>query len=508
MAFFPQFSDNTDGSATDDPTLQAINLKRKLALADSLRNTPMPQGQMVGNRYVKPSWTQYLAGAVDKGMANYQEDKALKEYADAQKTQQEKLGKAVELFGKEIGPEEIKTMKDNFVTQPLQMGANVPTSPFQTNDQVAQAYPNFNGQAPVQNMQGETSVNQPIESTTYRPRTQAEKMQAVTNFGQRTNNPDLMNKIVLGQAENIFKTPESLINKIDVEKYDPKSVQEFITNGSKDYSILKPIAKPETAGSLEKDYLFAKSQGFPGGIEDFKRVNTNYINPYQQAQLDNKKLGLFTPETIDMLTDQGLAGDKSVFIGLGRGTQGAENIAAVRENMNKKMKERGWNGADIAAKNAEFMGLMAGERTAGVKGANIDIAGNEFLNIIPLAKEASEKVSRSGFLPFGKAQIMFDEQTNNPDLNEFAAFNNGLVNTYARAISPTGIPTVQDKTKASKLLSEAKDKEAYNATVSAFGKEIEAAKKSPHQVRESLRQEISGSGGTGGGKTIHWNDLK
>jgi len=62
-------------------------------------------------------------------------------------------------------------------------------------------------------------------------------MQAVTNFGQRTNNPDLMNKIVLGQAENIFKTPESLINKIDVEKYDPKSIQEFISGGSKDYTV-------------------------------------------------------------------------------------------------------------------------------------------------------------------------------------------------------------------------------------------------------------------------------
>jgi hypothetical protein len=70
-------------------------------------------------------------------------------------------------------------------------------------------------------------------------------MQAVTNFGQRTNNPDLMNKIVLGQAENIFKTPESLINKIDVEKYDPKSIQEFISGGSKDYSVLKPIVKSD-----------------------------------------------------------------------------------------------------------------------------------------------------------------------------------------------------------------------------------------------------------------------
>ena len=240
MAFFPQFSDNIDQS-TDDPNLAAINLKRKLALAESLRNTKMPQGQMVGDRYVAPSWTQYLAGAVDKGMAGYQEDKALKEYGAAQKAQQEKLGKAVELFGKEIGPEEIKTMKDNFVTQPLQMGANVSTSPFKTNDQVAQAYPNFTGQTPIQNMTGDTTVNQPIESTTYRPRTQAEKMQAVTNFGQRTNNPDLMNKIVLGQAENIFKTPETNLGKVEIDKFTPASIAKFKETGN--YNDLQNIVK-------------------------------------------------------------------------------------------------------------------------------------------------------------------------------------------------------------------------------------------------------------------------
>ena len=95
MAFNLDFltgGDNTDQSGVDDTTLAQINLKRKLALADSLRNTKMPQGQMVGDRYVAPSWTQYLAGAVDKGMAGYQEDKALKEYGDYQKTKSAQLG--------------------------------------------------------------------------------------------------------------------------------------------------------------------------------------------------------------------------------------------------------------------------------------------------------------------------------------------------------------------------------------------------------------------------------
>ena len=92
MDFLPQFGDNMDGAGVDDANLAAINLKRKLALADSLRNTPMPQGQMVGNRYVAPSWTQYLAGAVNQGLAGYNENKAMKEYADLQKTKSAQLG--------------------------------------------------------------------------------------------------------------------------------------------------------------------------------------------------------------------------------------------------------------------------------------------------------------------------------------------------------------------------------------------------------------------------------
>jgi hypothetical protein len=313
-----------------------------------------------------------------------------------------------------------------------------------------------------------------------------------------------MNKIVLGQAENIFKAPESLIDKPSPKDFTGASLAKYAV--SHDWNDLQTINKPETAGSLEKDYTFAKSQGYKGSIEDFKRVATDYINPYQQAKLDMQKRGLFTPDTIEMLADQGLAGDKSVFTGLGRGTQGAENIAAVREVMNRKMKERNWSGSDIAAQNAEFNAFVSAERTAGVKGANIELAGNEFNNIVPIAQKASVQVSRSGFLPFGKAQIMFDEQTNNPALSSFAAANNGLVNTYARAISPTGVPTVEDKRHARKILSEAKDQEAYNAAVTTLQQEINAAKKAPSEVRANLRSTISPSGGSAG-KVIHWNDL-
>ena len=90
MDFFPQFGDNTDQSV-DDPNLAAINLKRKLSLADSLRNSPLLEGQMVSGHYVKPSWTQTLANAVNKGLGAYTEKQAMKEYSDAQKSRQAKM---------------------------------------------------------------------------------------------------------------------------------------------------------------------------------------------------------------------------------------------------------------------------------------------------------------------------------------------------------------------------------------------------------------------------------
>jgi hypothetical protein len=91
MDFLPQFGDNTDTTSSDDATLQQINLKRKLALADSLRNTPELQGQMVSGHYVAPAWTQSLANVANKYIGNKISENAMKEYGTAQKTQQAKM---------------------------------------------------------------------------------------------------------------------------------------------------------------------------------------------------------------------------------------------------------------------------------------------------------------------------------------------------------------------------------------------------------------------------------
>ena len=95
MDYLPQFGDNVpqdlSGIPADDSMMQ-LALKRKLALADALRQQEMPQGQMVSGHYVAPSWTQYAANLVNKYQGGKQAEEAMKQYGQSQTSKAQKLG--------------------------------------------------------------------------------------------------------------------------------------------------------------------------------------------------------------------------------------------------------------------------------------------------------------------------------------------------------------------------------------------------------------------------------
>lgn len=180
MDYLPQFSDNTDGSGVDDPNLAQINLKRKLALADSLRNSPVLEGQMVSGRYVRPSWTQALANAVNKGIGMYTEKQAMKEYGDIAKAQEAKKQAGLADLLKTLKNEPTTETTMQPTTVDIQQGMNVPTSPYGTAEQVGMTSP-FN----TQNMQGQTNVMKPVTTQVpAKPLTQNDILGAVVKYGQ------------------------------------------------------------------------------------------------------------------------------------------------------------------------------------------------------------------------------------------------------------------------------------------------------------------------------------
>jgi hypothetical protein len=202
--------------------------------------------------------------------------------------------------------------------------------------------------------------------------------------------------------------------------------------------------------------------------------------------------GVLDQDELNEMADQYLAGDKSVFQNLGRGQQGSENIAALRHVIQQKMREQGISGADQAAKLAEFGALSAGERVSGTREANIGMAVNEARNMIPLALQASRSADRSGSVSWNQVTGAWDVQTGDPAWARHVAATNSLINVYTRAVSG-GASTVSGREDASHVLNPMMPPRAYEAAVGMMQKEMDAALKSPGQVRQQLRESTTGA---------------
>lgn len=200
-------------------------------------------------------------------------------------------------------------------------------------------------------------------------------------------------------------------------------------------------------------------------------------------------------DTLTTMAQQYLAGDKGVMQNLGRGAQGAANVVALRQAITKEAKAQGLTGPQIAAQMADYQGMTAGIRTSANISARVENAAAEAANLAPLAIAAGREVSRSGFLPFGKLQVMFDTQTNDPKLKRFATANIGLATAYANAMARGQKATVEDNKHSRELLATATSQDAYEAVVNQMLQEIATARKAPEEVRQNLRGQISNRGG-------------
>ena len=211
-------------------------------------------------------------------------------------------------------------------------------------------------------------------------------------------------------------------------------------------------------------------------------------DPEQIAAINKaKRTGEALPEaTADFLAERVIAGDSRALIGLGRGAQGAENIAKIQSLVAQKAQNQGMNAQDLLAKVAEQSGLTAQQRTFGTQVARMAVNATEAQGAIELGREASAAVPRTSWVPVNKAIQAYQSNTSDPNLAKFGAANLAIVNTYARAISPSGVPTVHDKEHAEKLLSTATSHESYMGLLDQLNKEIEIAHAAPLKAKKEM----------------------
>jgi hypothetical protein len=200
----------------------------------------------------------------------------------------------------------------------------------------------------------------------------------------------------------------------------------------------------------------------------------------------------FSPEDIKFLAQQAHAGDPTVYQNLGRGAQGAKNIIAVRRAVMDLAKSKGETGADIAAANAGFQGEKAAARTGATKAANVGMAVTEAQQTFPLVRQASAALPRTEFPGVNRALQAAQTGSGDPRVIALGTALNTSVNAYARAISPSGTPTVADKEHARELLNTANTPEQLNAVLGMMEKEMSAASKAPTEVMARQKARISG----------------
>jgi len=249
------------------------------------------------------------------------------------------------------------------------------------------------------------------------------------------------------------------------------------------------MAKEETPlsalGKLDADYKAKRISK-----EDYDAQKKKLLSPTTTMMYQTS--GLLSPDAVGMVADQVLAGDTSALQGYSR------NPLVRTQIMNevvKRAQKRGISGAKLAALRAEFGGIQAGERALGTRTANIEMAVTEAQNVIPLAEDASKAVDRTKYPTLNAVILAVKKGTGDPAAARFVAANNALMNIYSRAIAPTGTPTVFDKAHAEDVLSTAYAQGQYSAVVDMMRSEMEAARKSPGQVRSAMRTAITGNEG-------------
>lgn len=211
--------------------------------------------------------------------------------------------------------------------------------------------------------------------------------------------------------------------------------------------------------------------------------------PSGAQKIGSSSQAVISDDAANLIAEQVLAGNRMATTGLARS---AANVTKVNNAIARMAKEQGLSGAEIAAKQAEFAGMLSSERAIGTRTANMDIAANEVKNMAPLALSLSDKVSRSQFPTLNSVILSAQRGTGGEDVVRFGLATNSLIYMYAKFLNPNGIPTDADKARATDILSTSWSKGQFNAAVKQIEKEIEVGQKGLQTTKKEVNSQISG----------------
>lgn len=280
------------------------------------------------------------------------------------------------------------------------------------------------------------------------------------------NDPDMAKTFIEDSIKPVAEKPQGLMSVgNDSSVYDP-ATHTFTAN---------PNASPTAKyGNAPSGYRF-KSDGA--------------LEPISGGPSDPNTVNMLSPEALDLVSTQYLAGDKSSITGFARNpTMRAQLTNAIAA----KAAALGMDGKAVAAEISAYGGNVSAQRSAGTRAAQVGMAASEANQMADIALEASRTVPRETFVPWNQAVNAWRTGTSSPDMAAFVTATTSLVNAYARAVSPLGAPTDAMRQHAEEMLNTAQGPDAYAAVIAQMKKEMEAALNAPAEISDRLKADVSG----------------
>lgn len=316
-----------------------------------------------------------------------------------------------------------------------------------------------------------------------------EAHQRVVQFQEQLKTQATSEKPATASAAGISGLTTMLVDgKPALVRYDKNKAQVQYADGTpvQPGTAIGPAPKAAAAGSPgeERTRRFNEMKAAQEASGTYTDDTTIYHTLDRQMAED--KQTAISDEAAKMAADIALkTGHPPAWMG-----RSQASLTKFLDTYAKEAHAQGLGPDEIAANQVKFAGEMAEARTLGTMSARVDFGAKELDVALPQAMEASERVYRPGFKKVADIQQAIQGQTSDPDLLEFAQFNQQVISAYAQMMGRGGLSTVHAMDRAEGLLSTATSQTGYVRQLDTLHKEVQTILYGTQAAKDSLRQEI------------------
>lgn len=297
-----------------------------------------------------------------------------------------------------------------------------------------------------------------------------------------------MQALNASQAEQLAKmSPGELNAKITASKYYADKVKSAaeLKRIEAQTKMYEGKAEAATAGPEELAMLAQAEEKYGKESAEYKAI-LNKVSGRGAAGGAAQTPSL-TPEAIDMLARRVLKGDAKALQNLGRGAQGAADVAAVQNRVAEVGRAEKVDASKILQAQAEIGAVNTGLRQLAGRQSKIDAAAIEVDKFAENALASSKKVARGDIVPVNAIMQKVKMGTGSPEEAEFATYVQSLVGAYATVIG-RGSPTVHAQEEAAKIIRRDYSPAQFEAMVNALKQETVGVIQSSEEAAKHIKK--------------------